>query len=157
VSSQLLVLDGFPTVRQVALLGPNSGTFSPFKVDAVRQAIAGRVRLETIMQRTRPVRPPARLTLRYVVGDARARDRDNFALVGKPILDGLVRSEILAGDDAARLDLRVEFRVERGARRLEVVLETVDDDELERQAIAEQREGIADYYRELEDRDDEPT
>jgi hypothetical protein len=36
---------------------------------------------------------------------------------------GLVKAGILAGDNAARLSERIEFVKEKGARRLEVVLE----------------------------------
>lgn len=126
MTRQTLTLDGFPTPRQVEILGPNSGTFSPFTVASVREAVHRRVKIEAIVQGIEPVSPPARLTLRYVFPDARARDPDNFAIVGKPIVDGLVRAGILAGDDAARLIERVEIVTDRDTgRRLDVVLEGV--------------------------------
>lgn len=120
VHIQRLVLDGFPTTEQVRLLGPNAGTTNRYALQAARNAVKARVAVEVKVQRIRPVPPPVVLTLRYVFSDARHRDADNFAIVAKPVVDGLVKAGILAGDNAARLSERIEFVKEPGARRLEV-------------------------------------
>ena len=73
-------------------------------------------------QGIRPVPPPVRLTLRYVFSDARARDADNFAVIAKSVVDGLVKAGVLAGDNGARLSERIEFVKQAGARRLEIVI-----------------------------------
>jgi hypothetical protein len=123
--SQTLVFNGFPSVSQAKMLGPNGGTWSPYVVNRVRKRIHETVKMLALLQEIRPMRPPVLVTLRYVFGEDRQRDADNFAVVGKPVIDGLVRAGVLEGDDAKRLTERVEFVVERGARRLEVILEEV--------------------------------
>lgn len=120
---QVLVLDGFPSVRQVAVLGPNTSTANRYALGKMRKHVQERVKVEVGLQGIQPMRPPVKVTLRYVFADARHRDDGNFSLVAKPVLDGLVRSQILEGDNHARLQERVEFVKERGARRLEVVME----------------------------------
>jgi hypothetical protein len=120
---QVLVLDGFPTPGQVRLLGPNNGHGNRYAISTCRQFVKGWTKLETTRQGIVPVSPPVLVTLRYVMPDARARDADNFAIVAKPVIDGLVKSGILAGDDSKRLTERVVFVKSPGARRLEIVLE----------------------------------
>lgn len=122
IATQTLILDGFPSAEVVRLLGPNSGHGNRYAVSAYRQVLKGWVKIQAERQGIKPVRPPVDVTLRYVFADARARDVDNFALIGKPILDGLVKAGILEGDDAKRLREQVVFVVEKHARRLEVVL-----------------------------------
>jgi len=124
-----LTLDGFPTPGQVRVLGPNAGTSNRYALGTLRSHVQGRVKLEVRLQGIQPVPPPVRVTLRYVFSDNRHRDDGNFSLVAKPVLDGLVRSGILAGDNHARLRERVEFVKEAGARRLEVVIEPLDSGE----------------------------
>jgi hypothetical protein len=119
---QTLILDRFPSTAAVRLLGPNSGHGNRYAVSACRQFVKGWAYLEARRQGIRPVQPPVDVTLRYVFADNRARDVDNFAMIGKPILDGLVKAGILEGDDAKRLREQVVFVVEKHARRLEVVL-----------------------------------
>jgi hypothetical protein len=121
-ATQTLVLNGFPSAAAVRLLGPNSGHGNRYAVSACRQLVKGWVKIEADRQGIRPVRPPVDVTLRYVFAGNRARDIDNFAMIGKPILDGLVKAGILEGDDAKRLREQVVFVVEKHARRLEVVL-----------------------------------
>lgn len=128
----MLILDDFPSVSAVALLGPNSGTANRYALGKARKAVQARVYVACLRQGIRPVAPPVALTLRYVFPDERHRDADNFAAIGKPVVDGLVKSLILAGDNAARLTQRIEFAKERGARRLEVVLEPADAEEVAR-------------------------
>jgi hypothetical protein len=111
-------------VAQVRLLGPNSGATNRYALGRVRSAVQGLVKVQATKQRIRPVAPPVRLTLRYVFSDDRHRDADNFAVIAKPVVDGLVKSGVLSGDNAARLPTpAVEFVKERGARRLEIILE----------------------------------
>ena len=119
---QRLILDGFPSPYMVARLGPNSGTINRYGLGRLRKDVQGYVKIAVTRQGIRPVAPPVTVTLRYVMPDARHRDVDNFAAIGKPVVDGLVRSGILAGDNAARLTQRVEFVKEPGARRLEIVI-----------------------------------
>jgi hypothetical protein len=123
--SQTLVLDGFPSVAEVKLLGPNSGTANRYALGKARKAVQARVFVQVLRQGIRFAPPPVRVTLRYVMPDALHRDADNFAAIGKSVVDGLVKSQVLAGDNAARLTQAVEFVKERGARRLEVVIEEV--------------------------------
>lgn len=124
--SQTLVLDGFPTIGEVKTLGPNGGTSNRYALGKMRRAVQARVFVQVLRQGIRPVPPPVACTLRYVMPDDRHRDADNFAGIGKPVIDGLVKRQILAGDNAARLALRVEFVKEPGARRLEVVIESME-------------------------------
>jgi hypothetical protein len=121
-ATQTLILEGFPTTEIVRLLGPNSGHGNRYAVSACRQFVKGLVKIEAEYQGIRPVRPPVDVTLRYVFADGRARDVDNFAVIAKPVIDGLVKAGILEGDDAKRLRERVVFVIEKHARRLEVVL-----------------------------------
>jgi hypothetical protein len=125
--TQVIVLDGFPTTAQVRLLGPNSGHRNRYAVSACRQFVKGWAKLEAGRQGIVPVAPPVRVTLRYVMPDARVRDEDNFAIVGKSAIDGLVKAGILAGDDSKRLTERVVFVISPGARRLEIVIEREQD------------------------------
>ncbi len=120
---QTLVLEGFPSTDQVRLLGPNAGTTNRYVLATTRRHVQQGVWDAVREPGIRPVPPPARLTLRYVFSDARHRDADNFAIVAKSVVDGLVKAGILAGDNAARLSERVEFVKEKGARRLEIVME----------------------------------
>lgn len=121
--SQTLVLDGWPSPYMVATLGPNSGTINRYGLGRLRKDVQGMVKVAVVRQGIQPVPPPVRVTLRYVFPDARHRDADNFAVIAKPVMDGLVRSGVLAGDNAARLTQTVEFVKERGGRRLEVLIE----------------------------------
>ncbi len=120
---QTLILEDFPSVAEVRLLGPNSGTANRYALATARRHVQQGVWYAVREQGIRPVPPPAHVTLRYVMPDDKHRDADNFAAIGKPVIDGLVKSEILAGDNAARLTQRVEFVKEPGARRLEVVID----------------------------------
>jgi hypothetical protein len=110
----------------VARLGPNSGTINRYGLGRLRKDVQGFVKVAVDRQGIRPVAPPVRLILRYVFPDARHRDSDNFAVIGKPVVDGLVRAGILEGDNAARLIATVEFVKRPKQRRLEVVLNPVD-------------------------------
>lgn len=126
---QTLVLADFPTPMQVRVLGPNAGTANRYALNTMRQRVQGVVGTEVKRQGIRPVEPPCVIVLRYVVPDIRERDEDNFGIIAKPVVDGLVRAKILAGDDARRLKRRIEFVKERGARRLEIVLERAAEGE----------------------------
>ena len=70
--------------------------------------------------------PPVLLTLTYVVPDRTRRDWDNYALIGKPVQDGLVKAGVLADDSFESLTAAVRFRVERGRRALEITVEPVE-------------------------------
>jgi hypothetical protein len=120
---QTLILDNFPSVADVKILGPNSGTANRYALSKARKRVHARVWAAVLRQGIYRVAPPVHVTLRYVMPDEKHRDADNFAAIGKPVIDGLVKAQILAGDNAARLTQRIEFVKERGARRLEVLLE----------------------------------
>lgn len=122
-----MILEGFPSPLIVARLGPNSGTTNRYGLNRLRQQVQGWVKVAVDRQHIRPVAPPVMLVLRYVFPDARHRDADNFAVIAKPVVDGLVRSGILEGDNAARLTQRVEFVKQQGRRALEVVLESAGE------------------------------
>lgn len=121
---QTLVLEGYPSVAQASLLGPNRGT-RRWGVAKERAAVHERVAVEARMQRLEAVAPPVLMTLTYVVPDRTRRDWDNYALIGKPCQDGLVKAGILAGDHFEMLTAAVRFRVEKGRRALEITLEAV--------------------------------
>jgi len=119
-----LVLDGFPSKAQAALLGPNNGT-RRYGVDAERERIHGWVAVEVVRQQIGAVRPPVRAVYTFVVPDRIRRDWDNYALMVKPVQDGLVMAGVLEGDHFAVLEGAVRFRVEPGQRRLEITLEGI--------------------------------
>lgn len=119
----LLVLDGYPSKAQAALLGPNSGT-RRYGVDAERERIHAWVKLECDRQQVGAVKAPVRVTYTFVVPDRIRRDWDNYALMCKPVQDGLVKSGVLPGGDHwEALEGNVRFRVAAGQRRLEVVID----------------------------------
>ena len=124
-SRQVLVLHDFPSPKLARTLSPNGRPHWRTKVLSTRhvnEVVAGWANLQGIL----PVGGPARLTIRYVMPIARKRDQDNYTTgVTKALIDGLVRSEILLGDDTALLTLApVELVVERGELRTEVTIET---------------------------------
>lgn len=121
-ASQTLVLDGYPSQEQQDLLGPNRGSRRwgvATERANVQQATAAAARAQGIAK----VPPPVRVTYCFVVPDHGRRDWDNYALICKPVQDGLVKAEILVGDHYAVLDAAVRFRVEKGRRALEVTIE----------------------------------
>lgn len=119
----LLVLDGYPSREQAELLGPNRGT-RMWAVAEARQAIHARVALEADRQRLPAISAPVRATYTFVVPDRMRRDWDNYALMCKPVQDGLVGCGVLPGGDHwEALEGAVRFRVEPGQRRLEITLE----------------------------------
>lgn len=120
--AQMLVLEGYPSQDQQDLLGPNRGS-RRWGVAGERAAVQQTTATEARRQGIRPVQPPARVTYTFVVPDRGRRDWDNYALICKPVQDGLVKAEILAGDHYAVLDAAVRFRVEEGRRALEIRLE----------------------------------
>lgn len=120
--AQTLILDGYPSTAQAQLLGPNNGT-RRWGVAKERAAIHERVAVEVLAQGVRPVAPPVVVTFTYVVPTRAARDWDNYALIAKPVQDGLVKAGILAGDHFEMLTGIVRFRVEKRQRRLEIRLE----------------------------------
>jgi Holliday junction resolvase RusA-like endonuclease len=106
---------------QQDLLGPNRGSrwWGVAEERARVQAIAA---VEARRQGIAPVAPPVGITYTFVVPDRGRRDWDNFALIVKPVQDGLVKAGILVGDHYAVLAAAVAFRVEKGRRRLEIEL-----------------------------------
>lgn len=75
--------------------------------------------------RERPEKPidRARVTLTYYFEDKRRHDPDNYA--GKMILDGLVRSKIIADDSFGNIDLVLRGRVDKKNPRTEVSVEEI--------------------------------
>lgn len=121
----LFVLDGYPSTEQAGLLGPNTGT-RRHAVDKARARIHGLVKIEADRQQLGAVMAPVRATYTFVVPDRGRRDWDNYALLCKPVQDGLVRAGVLpGGDHFEALEGNVRFRVERGQRRLEVTIEGI--------------------------------
>lgn len=119
----LLVLDGYPSRDEAELLGPNRGT-RLWAVDKARHAIHERVAVEADRQLLPAVQAPVRVTYTFVVPDRMRRDWDNYALMCKPVQDGLVLCGVLPGGDHWQaLEGNVRFRVEPGQRRLEITLE----------------------------------
>jgi Holliday junction resolvase RusA-like endonuclease len=121
-SAQVLILDGYPTQEQQEVLGPNSGS-RRWRVAEMRSAVQVETGIEARRQRITPVAPPVFAMFRFVVPDRSRRDWDNYALICKPVQDGLVKAGILVGDHYAVLTAQVSFRVEKGRRALEIVLE----------------------------------
>lgn len=119
---QTLILDDFPTLEQQDLLGPNNGS-RRWAVAEERKRVQATTGVEVKRQGIRPLGPPVNVVYTFVVPDRARRDWDNYALICKPVQDGLVKSGVLVGDHYAVLTAQVAFRVERGARRLEITLE----------------------------------
>lgn len=122
---QRLVLADFPTPLEYRVLGPNSGTANRYALNTMKQQVQKRVGVEVKRQDIRSVPAPAAIVLRYVFPDVRERDEDNLGIIAKPVVDGLVRAKILAGDDSRRLKRRIEVVKERGARRLEIEIREI--------------------------------
>lgn len=121
--AQTLILDGYPSPEQATMLGPNRGS-RRWGVAAARAEIHARVVIEARGQGIVPVAPPVHVTYRYVVPTRTHRDWDNYALIAKPCQDGLVKAGILiGGDHFEALTASVMFRVEKGRRALEIVIE----------------------------------
>ena len=121
---QVLVLEGYPSVEQATLLGPNSGT-RRWGVAKERAVVHAHVAVVARQQGIQPVLPPVLMTLTFVVPNRTRRDWDNYALIGKPVVDGLVKVGALVDDSFEYLTAAVRFRVERGRRALIVTLEKV--------------------------------
>ena len=123
IGVQTLLLDGYPTPEQATMLGPNRGS-RRWGVAKARTEIHHWVAVAVHLQEIVPVPPPVHVTYRYVVPTRTHRDWDNYALIAKPCQDGLVKAGILiGGDHFEALTASVVFRVERGRRALEIVLE----------------------------------
>lgn len=119
---QILILEGYPDRTQQSLLGPNGGT-RRWGVAEERSEVQAWTAIKAREQGIVPVPPPVHVTYCYVVPDHTRRDWDNYALIAKPVQDGLVKAGILVGDHYAVLTGDVRFRVQRGCSRLEVVIE----------------------------------
>jgi hypothetical protein len=119
---QILILDGYPTLEQQDLLGPNSGS-RRWGVAEERKSVQTATWAAAKKQGLVKVAPPVLVTYTFVVPDNGRRDWDNYALICKPVQDGLVKAGILVGDHFAVLDGRVAFRVEKGRRALVVTIE----------------------------------
>lgn len=135
---QTLILDGYPDQAQQDLLGPNRGS-RRWGVAEERARIQADTAIAARRQGIKPVPPPVQVTYRFVVPDRGRRDWDNYALICKPVQDGLVKAGVLVGDHYAVLTASVVFHVEKGARRLEIVLEPLSAPQ--RAAANEQGEG----------------
>ena len=127
--SQTIVVQGFPSPPVARALSPN-GRAHWAQRQSCRQIVAANVSAAIVMQRTRPVSGPVRLTFRYVFPERRRRDVDNLTTgVTKAAIDTLVRLGVLAADDSKHvLSVTVEPVVERRARRLEIVIEPAPSD-----------------------------
>jgi Holliday junction resolvase RusA-like endonuclease len=121
---QTLVLEGQLHPTDARRLSPNGRCHWAEKRGA-RRRLQLHVLLAASSQGLQPMGPPVCLTIRQVVPDHRRRDPDNLVACCKAIPDALVSVGILVGDDSAVLHLApVELVVEKGQRRLEIVLES---------------------------------
>lgn len=119
---QTLILPGYPSPSQATLLGPNAGS-RRWGVAEERKRIQTWAALEAQAQGLEPALPPLHVTFCYVVPTRTRRDWDNYALIAKPVQDGLVKAGILAGGDHFEvLTAIVKFRVEKGRRALEITI-----------------------------------
>ena len=114
-------------VSQVSPLSPNSRAHWRTRNKA-KKAVADQVALHVIALGRPQLRAPVEVQPTYVVPDARGRDSDNYTALLKPVIDQLVRSGVLPGGDThtALRPLPPAFRVEKGARRLELVLRALE-------------------------------
>jgi hypothetical protein len=138
-SSARLILEDFPPARWrysrtkppadlARVLSPN-GRYDWYTRWLATRYVQARVWLAVRSKSILPVSPPARLQLTYVRPTQRARDTDNWTSgVTKALIDGLVKSKVLAGDDAERLQLSpVRLVVEPGHRYLLAEIAHLDD------------------------------
>lgn len=124
---QTLVLSDFPHPLTARALSPNGGRLHWAKERRHKLGVQVRVKLAVREQGLQPMAAPVRVTLRYVHSVHRKRDTDNATTgVTKAVLDALVRSGVLQGDDTARLELApVQIAVEPGRTALEITLEAL--------------------------------
>lgn len=120
---QWLILEDFPSAALTRTLSPNGRAHWAARskaADVVRNAVW----LAVVEHGTRPVRPPVRITYRWVFPDRRRRDVDNYSTgVIKVVQDRLVSLGILTGDHAAVLSMTVEIVMQQYRRALEIRLE----------------------------------
>ena len=127
LTRQTLILENFPSTTHARALSPNGRVHWHVR-NAAKSDLAAIVGFELNRVRLQPMRVPVRLRFRYVFPDKRQRDVDNLTTgVTKVVIDSLVRAEVLAADDSEHVtEVKAEASVEKGARRLEIVLEHAD-------------------------------
>lgn len=114
----------FPSTSDARALSPNGRAHWATKRMA-RKTVASEVVIAATQQRLREVSAPVRLTFRYVFPDRRNRDVDNLTTgVTKCAIDALVRGRWLVADDSEHVtEVKAEAVVEKGSRRLDIVIE----------------------------------
>lgn len=123
---QTLILENFPSTTHARALSPNGRVHWRVR-NAARSDLAAIAGVALNRARLQPVRVPVRLRFRYVFPDKRLRDVDNLTTgVTKVVIDSLVRAEVLAADDSEHVtEVKAEAVVEKGQRRLVIVIEEV--------------------------------
>lgn len=121
--TQTLILDGFPSPPVARALSPNGRAHWRRKQDA-RKIVEANVSAWLVIQKIRPMTGRVVLRPRFVFPVHRRRDDDNLATgVMKAVRDVLVAQGILADDSTQHVRQEpVEVVVEKGQRRLEIVL-----------------------------------
>lgn len=121
---QTLIVPDFPSTDIARALSPNGRVHWAAKSRA-RESVAWVVSVVVRRRGIRRVDGPVRLIFRYVFPDQRKRDIDNLTTgVTKAAIDALVRNKVLAADDSEHVtEVKAEAVVEKGARRMEIVIE----------------------------------
>lgn len=124
MSTQTLILDDFPSTETARALSPNGRAHWKEKRDA-GGVVYGHVMAALKLHPIKPMTGRVILRPTFVYPVHRRRDDDNLATgVMKVVRDALVARGILA-DDSTRYVRQepVKVRIEKGSRRLELVIE----------------------------------
>jgi hypothetical protein len=123
---QQLVLDPLPPAPVLRALSPNGRahwTERKRAQDTMRLCVV----VDAVHSGLRSMPPPVRLQAIWTFPQARRRDQDNLIAVAKCIVDTLVRHRYLQDDRHEMLTvLPPSIRVERGVRKLVLVLESAE-------------------------------
>lgn len=104
-----LTLPNFPQPELARALSPNGRSHWADRAAAVRLVHLA-VRVALLLDPVQPIRGPVRIVATYAVPDRRRRDLDNFSAVLKPVLDALVRANVIEEDNVRivqSLDVRI--------------------------------------------------
>lgn len=123
--AQRIVLADFPSVGLAEKLSPNGRAHWAVKNDA-RLQVSAMVAMAVVVHGIEPVQGPCVLRFVWVFPRGGRHDLDNLIGSGvtKAAIDALVRKGVLPDDDSGTVvDVKAEVCIERGQRRLEIVLE----------------------------------
>jgi Holliday junction resolvase RusA-like endonuclease len=123
--SQRLIVDGFPSTAVARVLSPNGGRAHWRQREACQKIVEANVSAACVIQKIQPMTGRVVIYPTFVYPVHRRRDDDNLATgVMKSVRDTLVKRGILADDSVEYVRQEpAQVRIEKGQRRLEIVLE----------------------------------